>query len=51
MREFIQDTLLEIEGKKAEALEKYRALQVELKPTRFSLQDSVNEAIARLSKG
>jgi tetratricopeptide (TPR) repeat protein len=51
MREFIEDTLLEIAGKKSEALEKYRALQVELKPTRFSLQDSVNEAIARLSKG
>jgi hypothetical protein len=51
MREFIQDSLLEISGKKAEALEKYRALQVELKPTYFSLKDSVNEAVTRLSKG
>jgi tetratricopeptide (TPR) repeat protein len=50
MREFIQDSLLEISGKKVEALEKYRALQVELKPTYFSLKDSVNEAVARLSK-
>lgn len=50
MREFIQDALLEIAGNKDEALEKYRALQVELKPTYFSLKDSVNEAVARLSK-
>jgi tetratricopeptide (TPR) repeat protein len=50
MREFIEDALLEISGKKAEALEKYRALQAELKPTYFSLKDSVNEAVARLSK-
>jgi len=50
MREVIQDALIEISGNKAEALEKYRALQVELKPTYFSLKDSVNEAVARLSK-
>jgi tetratricopeptide (TPR) repeat protein len=48
--EFISDSLLEISGNGTEALEKYRALQGELKGTHYSLQDSVNEAIARLSK-
>lgn len=51
MREFVSDVLVEISGDKAQALKKYRALQVELKGTQFSLLDSVNEAIARLSKG
>ena len=50
MREFISDSLVEISGNTAGALEKYRALQGELKGTRFSLQDSVNEAVTRLTK-
>ena len=49
-REFIQANLLEVSGKRTDALEKYRSLQKELKNESGSMKDSVNAAIARLSK-
>jgi tetratricopeptide (TPR) repeat protein len=51
MRDFISTALVELSGKRLEALEKYRALQKKLAGRNFALADSVNEAIARLSKG
>jgi hypothetical protein len=48
-RDFIAASLLEISGKRPEALEKYRALQQQLKGRPGSLKQSVDAAIARLS--
>jgi hypothetical protein len=50
VREFIQANLLEVSGKRTDALEKYRSLQKELKNESGSMKDSVNAAIVRLSK-
>ncbi len=49
-REFIQANLLEVSGKRAEALEKYKALQQELKDKHMVIEDRVDEAVKRLSK-
>jgi tetratricopeptide (TPR) repeat protein len=50
-REFIQANLLEISGKRAEALEKYKALQQELKDKHMVIESRVDEAVKRLAKG
>ena len=49
-REFVYANLLEVSGKRAESLEKYKALQQELKNHPGTLKDSVDAAIARLSR-
>jgi hypothetical protein len=46
---FIQANLLEIAGKRAEALAEYRALQQELKNQQGTLEDPVADAVTRLS--
>jgi tetratricopeptide (TPR) repeat protein len=46
---FIQANLLELSGKRPEALEKYRMLQQELKNGSGTMKNSVDAAIARLS--
>ncbi len=48
-RDFINANLLEISGKRPEALAKYRTLQQQLKGQSSTLQRSVDDAIARLS--
>jgi hypothetical protein len=50
VHEFIQANLLEVSGKRSDALEKYRSLQKALKNESGSMKDSVNAAITRLSK-
>jgi tetratricopeptide (TPR) repeat protein len=50
VHEFIQANLLEVSGKRSDALEKYRSLQKTLKSEPGSMKDSVDAAIARLSK-
>jgi tetratricopeptide (TPR) repeat protein len=50
-RAYVEAYLLEANGKKAEALKKYQALQVTLKGTLSSLQGPVNSAVKRLSQG
>jgi tetratricopeptide (TPR) repeat protein len=49
-REYLQATLLEIAGKRAEALEKFRAIQQEIKGKSMSLEDSTDLTVERLSK-
>lgn len=49
--DFVQANLLEISGDKAESLAKFRALQQELKDSNGSMKQSVDAAVARLSRG
>ena len=49
--EFIHANLLEVVGKRAEALAIYRTLQTELKNKHLVIESRVDEAIKRLSKG
>ena len=49
--DFVEANLLEVSGKRQESLEKYRALQQELKGQAGTMKDLVNAAIARLSRG
>jgi hypothetical protein len=46
---FIKANLLELSGKRQESLAQYRLLQQELKNESFTMKNSVNAAIARLS--
>jgi tetratricopeptide (TPR) repeat protein len=48
-RDFVQANVLEISGKRPEALAKYRALRQELTNQHSTLQSPVHDAIARLS--
>jgi tetratricopeptide (TPR) repeat protein len=50
-RDFIYANLLEVSGKRTEALEKYRALQRDPQTRHFSFKDRVADAIKRLSQG
>jgi tetratricopeptide (TPR) repeat protein len=47
--DFIKANLLELSGKRQESLTQYRLLQQELKNGSFTMKNSVNAAIARLS--
>jgi tetratricopeptide (TPR) repeat protein len=49
-RDFVYANLLDVSGDRAGALEKFRALQQNLKASQFSFKDQVDEAIKRLSK-
>jgi tetratricopeptide (TPR) repeat protein len=49
-RDFIYANLLEVSGKRSEALEKYRTLQQELKNTSLTIKGRVDDAVKRLSK-
>ncbi len=49
--EFIQANLLEISGKRQEALEQFRVLQKQLKDTLFTMRYPVNAAVVRLGHG
>jgi hypothetical protein len=49
-RDFVEANLLEISGKRPEALTKYVALRQEIKNQHSTLQDPVDQAIARLSQ-
>jgi tetratricopeptide (TPR) repeat protein len=48
-RDFIQANLLEIAGKRPEALKEYRSLQVRLKNSSGSMKNSVDAAVKRLA--
>ena len=50
-RDFIYANLLEISGRRTEALEKFRQLQRNPETRNFSFRDRVDEAVKRLSKG
>jgi tetratricopeptide (TPR) repeat protein len=50
-RDFIYANLLEVSGKRTEALEKFRLLQQNPKVRQFSFKDQVDDAVKRLSKG
>ena len=50
-RDFIYANLLEADGKRTEALEKFRLLQQNPKTKSFTFKDRVDEAVKRLSKG
>jgi hypothetical protein len=50
-RDFIYANLLEVSGKRAEALEKYRLLQRNPQIKHFSFKDRIDEAVKRLSQG
>jgi hypothetical protein len=47
----VKANLLEVSGKRAEALAQYRLLQRELKGGSFTMTNAINAAIARLSHG
>jgi hypothetical protein len=47
--EYIYADLLEVAGRKSEALTKYRALRQELNDTQPILRERVDEAVKRLS--
>lgn len=47
--DFVKANLLELSGKRQEALTQYRLVQQELKDESFTMKNSVNAAIARLS--
>ena len=49
IRDFIHANLIEISGKKAEALTAYRTLQPQLKAQHSTLQTPVDQAVVRLS--
>ena len=48
-RAYVDANLLEIAGKRAEALDKYRAIQKEIQGQSLSLEDDVDAAVKRLS--
>ena len=50
-RDFIYANLLEVSGKRTEALEKFRLLQRNPQTKDFSFKDRVDDAVKRLSKG
>jgi hypothetical protein len=50
-RDFIYANLLEVSGKRTEALEKYRLLQRDPETKHFSFKDRVDDAVKRLSRG
>ena len=50
-RDFIYANLLEVSGKRAEALEKYRLLQQDPQTKHFSFKERVDDAVKRLSQG
>jgi tetratricopeptide (TPR) repeat protein len=50
-RDFIYANLLEVSGKRTEALEKYRVLQRDPQTKNFSFKDRVDDAVKRLSQG
>ena len=50
-RDFIYANLLEVSGKRTEALEKYRVLQRNPQTKHFSFKERVDDAIKRLSQG
>jgi len=50
-RDFIYANLLEVSGKRTEALEKYRLLQRDPETKHFSFRDRVDDAVKRLSRG
>jgi len=50
-RDFIYANLLEVSGKRTEALEKYRVLQRNPQTKHFTFKDRVNDAVKRLSQG
>ena len=49
-QDFIYANLLEVSGNRAEALEKFRALQQNPKAMQFSFKDQVDVAVKRLTK-
>jgi tetratricopeptide (TPR) repeat protein len=49
--DFVEANLLELTGRRQESLEKYRALQQELKGQSGTMKSLVNAAIVRLSRG
>ncbi len=50
-RDFIYANLLEVSGKRTEALEKYRVLQRNPQTKHFTFKDRVDDAVKRLSQG
>jgi tetratricopeptide (TPR) repeat protein len=50
-RDFIYANLLEVSGKRTEALERFRALQVQPQIKQYSFKSRVDDAVKRLSKG
>lgn len=50
-RDFIYANLLEVSGKRTEALEKFRLLQRNPQTKNFSFKDRVDDAVKRLSNG
>jgi tetratricopeptide (TPR) repeat protein len=51
VQDFISANLLELSGKRRESLEKYRLLQRRLKDKSGTLKNSVDAAVARLTRG
>jgi len=51
VHDFISANLLELSGKRRESLEKYRLLQLRLKDKSGTLKNSVDAAVARLTRG
>jgi tetratricopeptide (TPR) repeat protein len=49
VHDFIYANLLELSGKRQESLEKYRVLQKQMTNQSFTMKESINAAIARLS--
>jgi hypothetical protein len=49
--DFVEANQLELTGKRQESLEKFRALQQELKGKSGTMKNLVNAAIVRLSRG
>ncbi|HXC95573.1 MAG TPA: hypothetical protein VNU92_07720 [Edaphobacter sp.] len=50
-RDFVYATLLDVSGKRAEALQKFRLLQQNPRSKQFSFSDRIDQAVERLSKG
>ena len=50
-RDFVYANLLEVSGKRTEALERFRALQQNPQIKQFTFRDRVDDAVKRLSKG
>ena len=51
IHDFVAANIAEISGDKQKALSEYRAMQEQLKNQEGTLKDSVDQAIARLSRG
>jgi tetratricopeptide (TPR) repeat protein len=51
VRDFIYANLLEVSGKRADALEKFRSLQQNPQAKQFAFKGRVDDAVKRLSKG